>query len=221
MKDEHRNALSFCRGGRPRAAAVGGGGGVCRRLKSGRAKNFTASPCFPIPPGRLHMGHARNYAIGDMIARHQRMRGRNVLQPLGWDAFGLPAENAAIDNNIAPAVWTRRNIGEMRAQLKRLGLAIDWAARTRHLRPRLLPLGAAVFCPPFSKRIDLQKKGDGELGPRRQHRAGQRAGGGRARMALRRGGGAARHSNVFYAHHRLRRRIAGRIGQSARLAGIG
>ena len=72
------------------------------------------------------MGHMRNYTIGDMIARHKRMLGYNVLQPLGWDAFGLPAENAAIDNNIPPAEWTRGNIAEMRAQLMRLGLAIDW-----------------------------------------------------------------------------------------------
>ena len=72
------------------------------------------------------MGHMRNYAIGDMVARHRRMCGDNVLQPLGWDAFGLPAENAAIDHEISPVQWTKRNIKEMKAQLKRLGLAIDW-----------------------------------------------------------------------------------------------
>ena len=94
--------------------------------KKNKKKKFYCLEMFPYPSGNIHMGHVRNYTLGDVIANFKRLNGYNVLHPMGWDAFGLPAENAAIQNNLHPEDWTLKNISSMKSQLKRLGLSIDW-----------------------------------------------------------------------------------------------
>ncbi|WP_299231233.1 leucine--tRNA ligase [uncultured Halomonas sp.] len=98
-----------------------------KAVEDATREKFYCLSMFPYPSGKLHMGHVRNYTIGDVVSRYQRMQGKNVLQPMGWDAFGMPAENAAIQNQVPPAEWTYANIDYMRQQLKALGFAYDWS----------------------------------------------------------------------------------------------
>lgn len=112
---------------------------------------------YPYPSGKIHMGHVRNYSIGDVVARYKRMRGYNVMHPMGWDAFGLPAENAAIDNDIHPAIWTEENISYMRHQLKRMGFSYDWDREIASLHPEYYRWNQWFFLKMYERGLAYRK----------------------------------------------------------------
>ena len=131
---------------------------IFKVLKESSKEKYYLLEMFPYPSGKIHMGHVRNYTIGDVVARYKRMCGKNVLHPMGWDAFGMPAENAAIENNIHPATWTNDNIQAMKSQLKRMGFSYDWDREISTCHPDYYRWEQVIFLKMYECGLAYRKK---------------------------------------------------------------
>ncbi|MDP1574578.1 MAG: leucine--tRNA ligase [Coxiellaceae bacterium] len=131
---------------------------IFKATEDASSEKYFCLSMMPYPSGELHMGHVRNYAIGDVIARYEKMKGKNVMQPWAWDAFGLPAENAASKHQLPPHDWTQKNINVMRTQLKQLGLAVDWSRETSTCEPTYYQFEQWLFVQLFKKGLAYKKK---------------------------------------------------------------
>ncbi len=173
---------------------------------------------FPYPSGRIHMGHVRNYTMGDVLARFRRMQGFEVLHPMGWDAFGMPAENAAMEKKVHPGAWTRENIAAMRRQLQRIGFALDWSRELATCEPDYYGHEQALFLDLMDAGLVTRKESEVNWDPVDMTVLGERAGDRRARLAVGSTGRTQEAVPVVPQDHRFRRRATGRSRLTRRLA---
>ena len=131
---------------------------VYKASKDNDKKNYYVLEMFPYPSGKIHMGHVRVYTLGDVLARYKRSTGHNVLHPMGWDAFGMPAENAAFENKIHPAIWTKQNIDNMRKQLKAMGLSYDWDLEFATCDPLYIECQQKIFLDFYKNKLAYRKE---------------------------------------------------------------